>query len=238
MHLAQYKLCTRKMELALEVKFISTFTEFTRPWWWTLTNGSDVKYVFPRCRHVCEFLCGACRSVRVWRVPVSSCVARAGQFACGFKPGEHIRSLLSGSLLKALCFLFEHTMGSRIKSNIHLKKDPTDQRLLHKIDESKSINSLNSWDEVRSLNILACGTAFFVLQSTLSKRTLSKPDTSLKRPANLVPAELHLYLCNWTLAKADTSLSRTADTFLSKSLVRNLSKRTPDANTNLQQSWK
>ena len=37
------------MELALEVKFISTFTEFTRPWWRTLTNGSDVKYVFPRC---------------------------------------------------------------------------------------------------------------------------------------------------------------------------------------------
>ena len=31
MHLSQYKLCTRKMELALEVKFISTFTEFTRP---------------------------------------------------------------------------------------------------------------------------------------------------------------------------------------------------------------
>ena len=37
------------MDLALEVKFISTFTEFTRPWWRTLTNGSDVKYVFPRC---------------------------------------------------------------------------------------------------------------------------------------------------------------------------------------------
>ena len=34
------------------------------------------------------------------------------------------------------------------------------------------------------------------IQSTLSKRTLSKPDTSLKRTANLVPAELHLYLCN------------------------------------------
>ena len=49
MHLSQYKLCTRKMELALEVKFISTFTEFTSPWWRTLTNGSDVKYVFPRC---------------------------------------------------------------------------------------------------------------------------------------------------------------------------------------------
>ena len=37
------------MELALEVKFISTFTDFTRPWWWTLTRGSDVKCVFPRC---------------------------------------------------------------------------------------------------------------------------------------------------------------------------------------------
>ena len=46
MHLSQYKLCTRKMELAFEVKFISTFTEFTRPWWRMLTNGSDVKYVF------------------------------------------------------------------------------------------------------------------------------------------------------------------------------------------------
>ena len=50
MHLSQDKLCTRKMEHALEVKFISTFTEFTRPWWRTLINGSDVKYVFPRCR--------------------------------------------------------------------------------------------------------------------------------------------------------------------------------------------
>ena len=54
------------------------------------------------------------------------------------------------------------------------------------------------------------------LQSTLSKRTLSKPDTSLKRTANLVPAELHLYLCNWTLSKADTSLSWTADIFFPK----------------------
>ena len=42
--------------------------------------------------------------------------------------------------------------------------------------------------------------------------TLSKPDTSLNRTANLVlplPAELHLYLCNWTLSKADTSPNRT-----------------------------
>ena len=30
--IAPHKLCTRTMELALEVKFISTFTEFTRPW--------------------------------------------------------------------------------------------------------------------------------------------------------------------------------------------------------------
>ena len=36
--------------LQLKVKFISTFTEFTRPWWRTLTNSSDVKYLFPRCR--------------------------------------------------------------------------------------------------------------------------------------------------------------------------------------------
>ena len=34
------------MELALEVKFISTFTDCTRPWWRTLTNGIDVKHVF------------------------------------------------------------------------------------------------------------------------------------------------------------------------------------------------
>ena len=50
MHLSQHKLCTRKMELAREVKCISTFTAFTCAWWWTLTNGSDVKYVFLRCR--------------------------------------------------------------------------------------------------------------------------------------------------------------------------------------------
>ena len=26
------------------------FHRVTWPWWWTLTNGSDVKYIFPRCR--------------------------------------------------------------------------------------------------------------------------------------------------------------------------------------------
>ena len=56
-------------------------------------------------------------------------------------------------------------------------------------------------------------------QSTLSKRTLSKEDTSLRPTANLVPAELHLSLCNWTLSKVDTSLSRTVDAFF-KLLVR------------------
>ena len=62
--MSQHRLCTRKMDLALEVKFMSTFTEFTRLWWRTLTNGSDVKnvfpltdgsdvnYVFPRCQAV------------------------------------------------------------------------------------------------------------------------------------------------------------------------------------------
>ena len=49
MHLPQHTLCTRKMELALEVKFPLDFHWVTRPWWRTLTNGSDVKYVFPRC---------------------------------------------------------------------------------------------------------------------------------------------------------------------------------------------
>ena len=43
------------------------------------------------------------------------------------------------------------------------------------------------------------------VQSTLSKQTLSKPD----RKFGPLPAELHLYLCNWTLSKADTSLNRT-----------------------------
>ena len=44
-----------------------------------------------------------------------------------------------------------------------------------------------------------------ILQSTLSKRTLSKPDSNF----GPLPAELHLYLCNWTLSKVDTSLNRT-----------------------------
>ena len=41
--------CTlvRKMELALEEKFYLDFHWVTRPWRRTLTNGSDVKYVFP-----------------------------------------------------------------------------------------------------------------------------------------------------------------------------------------------
>ena len=48
--MSQHRLCTRKTELALEVKDISTFTEFTRPWWRTLTKGSNaVRYVFPQC---------------------------------------------------------------------------------------------------------------------------------------------------------------------------------------------
>ena len=47
MHLLQHKLCTRKTELALEVKFYIKYHWVTRSWWRTLTNGSDVKYVFP-----------------------------------------------------------------------------------------------------------------------------------------------------------------------------------------------
>ena len=43
------------------------------------------------------------------------------------------------------------------------------------------------------------------VQSTLSKRTPYKADTSLRRKANFVPAECHLSVCNWTLSKADTS---------------------------------
>ena len=37
------------MELALKVKFYLDFHRVARPWRQTLTNGSDVKYVFPRC---------------------------------------------------------------------------------------------------------------------------------------------------------------------------------------------
>ena len=49
MHLAQHILCTRTTELALELKvYLDVHTEFTWPWRWTLTNSSDVAYVFPR----------------------------------------------------------------------------------------------------------------------------------------------------------------------------------------------
>ena len=55
------------------------------------------------------------------------------------------------------------------------------------------------------------GVGQFILQSTLSKRTLSKPRHLSKPDSKFgpLPAELHLYLCNWTLSKADTSLNRT-----------------------------
>ena len=46
------KLSTRKTELALEVKFHLDFHRVTRPWQRTLTNGSDFKYVFPRCQMI------------------------------------------------------------------------------------------------------------------------------------------------------------------------------------------
>ena len=48
MHLSQHTLCTRKMEVALEVKFCLDFHWVSRPWRQTLTNRNDVKYVFPR----------------------------------------------------------------------------------------------------------------------------------------------------------------------------------------------
>ena len=44
-----------------------------------------------------------------------------------------------------------------------------------------------------------------LLADTLKTGHLSKPD----RKFGPLPAELHLYLCNWTLSKADTSLNRT-----------------------------
>ena len=43
----QHTLCTRKMELALEVKFRLDFHWVTRPWRRTLTYGSDFKYIPP-----------------------------------------------------------------------------------------------------------------------------------------------------------------------------------------------
>ena len=42
---------------------------------------------------------------------------------------------------------------------------------------------------------------FHCIKSTFSKRTLSKPDSKF----GPLPAELHLYLCNWTLSKVDSS---------------------------------
>ena len=49
MHLSQHKLCTRKMERALEVKLYLDFHWVTCPWWKMLTSRSDVEYVFPWC---------------------------------------------------------------------------------------------------------------------------------------------------------------------------------------------
>ena len=43
-----HRFCTRKMKLALEMKFYVDFHWVTRPCRRTLTKGSDVKYVFPR----------------------------------------------------------------------------------------------------------------------------------------------------------------------------------------------
>ena len=39
-----------KQSLHSRWNFFSTITEFTWPWRWTLTTGSDVKCVFQRCR--------------------------------------------------------------------------------------------------------------------------------------------------------------------------------------------
>ena len=47
MHLTQHELCARKTELAVEVKFYLDFHRVARPWRRTLTNGNDVKDVFP-----------------------------------------------------------------------------------------------------------------------------------------------------------------------------------------------
>ena len=50
MRLAQHKMWTRETELALDTKFYIDFHWVARLWKRRLTNGSDVKYIFPRCR--------------------------------------------------------------------------------------------------------------------------------------------------------------------------------------------
>ena len=47
MHFSQPKLCTSKTELALEMNFISTLTEFTWPKWRTLTKEIRISAVSP-----------------------------------------------------------------------------------------------------------------------------------------------------------------------------------------------
>ena len=46
-YIGQPKLCTRKTELALQMKSHRDFSEITWPWCRTLANGIDVKYIFP-----------------------------------------------------------------------------------------------------------------------------------------------------------------------------------------------
>ena len=53
--------------------FVSTFTKFTRPWRRTLTNGSDVKYVFPRCHRGCFSVQEFGLTSGAWRACTSFC---------------------------------------------------------------------------------------------------------------------------------------------------------------------
>ena len=61
---------------------------------------------------------------------------------------------------------------------------------------------------------VGCGTQTYWYNTVDSlKADTLKVDTSLSWTVNLVPAEFHLSLPNWTLSKAGTSLRQTMDTF-------------------------
>ena len=90
------------------------------------------------------------------------------------------------------------------------------------------------WGVLWTLVNALCAVQWIDLLSTLRTETSRHvSQLSLKRTANLVPAELHFSLCNWTLPKEDTSLKRTTDTFFNSFGSKNLSKRPPDVYTTL-----
>ena len=68
------KLCTSKMELQLEVNFYLDSHWVTRPWWPTLTNGSDIKEIFPWCQK--KLLLESVQAEWWWFVTINYCVRR------------------------------------------------------------------------------------------------------------------------------------------------------------------